>query len=1218
MRHTGVKNSLRWRSLATKRRAFHRAQIMGAARVEARAHVDARALELQRLLDSAAAAARRTHDEHAALVTRYSQPLPAAALPAAGPAHAHPAPEGGSVPGVGAAGTRPPRADGGNGNDDDYIAFANSIPASELVSGVRTFENLTMKVRRPYQECLQKCLHAINSHGSNAKEAGWIGLTMLAQWVMWQPREKCYRHARQQIRLIERRCIRFVKGDWRELHTELQNEVIAWREEGPGAPVSSVRALERLISRSRLFAQTGQWSKCLKLLESLGVAPADLKALDAFRSKFPQDHQPPDLTDAEVAEARDSGLLRGERVTLDREQFGDYLRRLPAHTAPDALGHRADYYRSYLFRSPKASGAGSTGIDILFQLCDNIAAGAPPEKVKAVLYLSTGSALLKPKTEDKPDGDVRPVCVTGILRKLASGTLLSQFKEGIVQRFEESHQYGASKDGNVKVFHAIKTLLEADPTLAAVSMDCRNAFNCVSRFAVLKGLRTICPQLIPFFCDIYARCNKVRFSRSDLEGIFHTDVSNKEGVQQGCTFGSILFCIATLETIERMRFEFCADGSARVFCICDDVYIVAKPLLAMKMAAWYEREIGLGDHTATSPGPALSINRSKSHVYSPMALPESPRGVTDVYADYVVHTPDEGIKVLGGYIGADAWVIKRLGAHTQELIGRFWRLELLSRADLFIVQQLVPMCYISRFSHLLRYHAPSLIVEAAREFDALTMALMEVFFKIEALTPEQCTRASLPRRLGGWALRSQARTRHAAFAAGFCTALTCKAMSDDVTLGPLIRHLGKSQSPLAHGPLYRPVAPIFEELSVSMRACADAMAPADAAGIFVGPTMFNHVVALGKKGAQSKLTRAVERLVADNLLGEANPTPDPRHAIERRARWNNITGTHASAGFKCIHAFIPGDKSNAAIQFALEQQLDMPFTLGRNVPLKSKPNKCPCCNLRYDARGRHLLMCKHAGLSERHEQHQKCLTAFSSVLSEVGLSPAIDAKGHAPIFIHPGVEENRKRPDLSIGGMCDDNGRTILVDVTVVGATPAGVGNLSQSTRAAANKHYVTEAAERLKIGKYEKEAADEGYGFVPFVLTHGGRMGKLAQGLLKRVYAAVRDCVDEWYYYGCLVPKIEAALMLGCYGRALGSKRDMMAQHMPNGGRDNGCTPPPPGPAHSRARWGWSEGATFDCDARWSAGAEGGACAFDEGRSSEYYAFLRRAHPQWFATSSA
>ena len=52
---------------------------------------------------------------------------------------------------------------------------------------------------------------------------------------------------------------------------------------------------------------------------------------------------------------------------------------------------------------------------------------------------------------------------------------------------------------------------------------------------------------------------------------------------------------------------------------------------------------------------------------------------------------------------------------------------------------------------------------------------------------------------------------------------------------------------------------------------------------------------------------------------------------------------------------------------------------------------------------------------------------------------------------------------------------------------------------------------------------------------------------------------------YGCLVPKIEAALMLGCYGRTLGSKRDMMAQRMPNGGRDNGCTPPPPWHALAR-----------------------------------------------------
>ena len=218
---------------------------------------------------------------------------------------------------------------------------------------------------------------------------------------------------------------------------------------------------------------------------------------------------------------------------------------------------------------------------------------------------------------------------------------------------------------------------------------------------------------------------------------------------------------------------------------------------------------------------------------------------------------------------------------------------------------------------------------------------------------------------------------------------------------------------------------------------------------------------------------------------------------------------------------------------------------------------------------------------------------------------------------HASNDDNNKRPDLEIGGLCDANGRTIMVDVTVVGATPAGKTSLDQSRLAAIDKFYVVGRAEEAKIDKYEEEAAAEGYGFVPFAVSHGGRMGKCALGLIKLVYGAVRDCVDEWYYYGCLIPKIQAALMLGGYGRALGAQRDMMAARMPDGGRDNGCTPPPPGPARAHARWGWSEDASFDCDPRWSAGAEGGACAFDEGRSSEYYAFLRAAHPAWFAAAS-
>ena len=51
-----------------------------------------------------------------------------------------------------------------------------------------------------------------------------------------------------------------------------------------------------------------------------------------------------------------------------------------------------------------------------------------------------------------------------------------------------------------------------------------------------------------------------------------------------------------------------------------------------------------------------------------------------------------------------------------------------------------------------------------------------------------------------------------------------------------------------------------------------------------------------------------------------------------------------------------------------------------------------------------------------------------------------------------------------------------MVDVTVVGATPAGKTSLDQSRLAAIDKFYVVGKAEEAKIDKYEEEAAAEGY----------------------------------------------------------------------------------------------------------------------------------------------
>ena len=79
------------------------------------------------------------------------------------------------------------------------------------------------------------------------------------------------------------------------------------------------------------------------------------------------------------------------------------------------------------------------GLAALHQSCSALAAGEPSDLIKGVLFASRGAAL------KKPDGKIRPICVTGILRKITSGALMAQYKDVIVARLEESHQYGLSR-----------------------------------------------------------------------------------------------------------------------------------------------------------------------------------------------------------------------------------------------------------------------------------------------------------------------------------------------------------------------------------------------------------------------------------------------------------------------------------------------------------------------------------------------------------------------------------------------------------------------------------------------------------------------------------------------------------------------------------------------------------------------------------------------------
>ena len=202
---------------------------------------------------------------------------------------------------------------------------------------------------------------------------------------------------------------------------------------------------------------------------------------------------------------------------------------------------------------------------------------------------------------------------------------------------------------------------------------------------------------------------------------------------------------------------------------------------------------------------------------------------------------------------------------------------------------------------------------------------------------------------------------------------------------------------------------------------------------------------LPSKGAQGNLTRAIESQIAANMHELAAEDGDsPRARLERRARYNASTGPHASSGLTNVRVFSglaraadTGD-SVGFTRFLLEQQLDLPFSIGRGIcrPTETGPGVCPCCGHHYGSHTRHLLNCQRAGCPERYEKHQKVQFALMSIARDLGLYPHAGRSGGGPC-IRVDRKQPNKRTDVAFN-MLTHQGLLVHTDVTCVGASPAG------------------------------------------------------------------------------------------------------------------------------------------------------------------------------------
>jgi hypothetical protein len=173
-----------------------------------------------------------------------------------------------------------------------------------------------------------------------------------------------------------------------------------------------------------------------------------------------------------------------------------------------------------------------------------------------------------------------------------------------------------------------------------------------------------------------------------------------------------------------------------------------------------------------------------------------------------------------------------------------------------------------------------------------------------------------------------------------------------------------------------------------------------------------------------------------------------------------------------------------------------------------------------------------------------------------------------------------------------------------------GLSDFAAASAAASDPDHFVREADLIKSDKYVAKCRAAGYAFIPFALSTGGRPSPGTLRVLREIYAAAKGNVDNWFYWGNLVPRVFAQLGIGQYEHAMGVRRGIYAALRKDGGpQPHSAAAPPPSPEMANVRWSFGE--FPDCDPRWS-WSQDGASAFERGRS--YADFRRETYPAFFA----
>ena len=204
------------------------------------------------------------------------------------------------------------------------------------------------------------------------------------------------------------------------------------------------------------------------------------------------------------------------------------LQSFPADTAPGPSGLRVRH-----LREAGSPGMAHSTVEHLTQLVNLLAQGRACPAVAPVL---AGAGLV---AVPKPNGGVRPIAIGEVLRRLTAKCLMQTAQED-ARRMLWPTQLGVGvKSGAEIAIHTVRAWTLRSRSVQGkvlVKLDFANAFNRISRTAVLETAASHFPNISRWVTWCYQHPSSLRFGTSHIP--------SAGGVQQGDPLGPLLFATA--------------------------------------------------------------------------------------------------------------------------------------------------------------------------------------------------------------------------------------------------------------------------------------------------------------------------------------------------------------------------------------------------------------------------------------------------------------------------------------------------------------------------------------------------------------------------------------------------------------------------------------------------------------------------------------------------